>query len=177
MTGTNRPTGPVALTILPDAAKFSLRAAPDELAAVSRAFGTALPTRIGERAATGLRSALCLGPDEWVLYSSAEDAPAMQQAFAAIYGDAPHSLTDISDREVLVTISGPLATELLSTGCPRDVDAIPIGNGTRTIFDTVQIVLTRTSVTEYQLEVWRSYFPHVWALLNTANRELGSGFG
>lgn len=177
MIKTGKSSGPVALAILPDAAKFSLRVAAGDGNAASGAFGAALPLRIGASAVVGLRTALCLGPDEWTLYTDMDDAPALQAAFASLYAEAPHSLTDISDREVSVAITGPLAAELLSTGCPRDVEAVPVGSGTRTIFDTVQIVLTRQTDTEYRIEVWRSYFPHVWALLNKANRELGSGFG
>lgn len=173
---TNRKsTGPVRLTVLPGAAKFSLQIAEADLAAAATAFGTEFPGSIGGRVSAAGRSALCLGPCEWVLYTSLDDAGALQAAFQAIYADAPHSLTDISDREMTIAVSGLQAADLLSTACPRDVEAIPIGNGVRTIFDTVQIVLTRQAETEYRIEVWRSYFPHVWALLNTANRELGSG--
>ena len=175
MSDTDKMTGPVGLTLLPEAAKFNLRIATADLAAASRAFGAELPVSIGAGAIAGVRSALCLGPDEWVLYSSAEDGDALQTAFQAVYGEASHSLTDVSDREVTIAVSGLQAADHLSTSCPRDVEAIPVGSGARTIFDTVPIVLTRQTESEYRIEVWRSYFPHVWALLHTANREFSAG--
>ena len=171
--------GPVRLTILPDVPRYSLRVGAAHLAAASDAFGAALPTRIGARVPAGAgsaaRSALCLGPDEWVLHTEAADASGLEAAFAAIYQAAPHSLVDISDRECGILLSGWQVEDLLSTSCPRDLSAIAVGDGVRTIFDTVPAVLLKDSETEYRIEVWRSYLPHVWGLLNTANRELASG--
>ncbi len=169
--------GPVRLTLLPEAARFSLRVRQSDIAAAARAFGAALPARIGQTASAGPRSSLCLGPDEWVLHTSTDDAEALQQAFAAIAGAAPHSLTDISDRDRSILLSGPLVEDLLSTGCPRDVSSIPLGAGVRTVFDTVQVVLIRDGVTDFRLEVARSYLPHVMALLAMANLELAVAAG
>ena len=168
-------TGPVELRILPGNARFSLLVDPSSRSVISRAFGIEIPIKIGRHIAGENRSALCLGPDEWVLYGELVDAPAISQAFAEIYVHAPHSLTDISDREMAIQISGLQAQELLSTSCSRDISAIPAGRGTRTLFDTVPVILLKTSETEFRMECWRSYLPHIWALLNTANRELAAG--
>ncbi|TPE46453.1 sarcosine oxidase subunit gamma, partial [Amaricoccus solimangrovi] len=45
----------------------------------------------------------------------------------------------------------------------------------RTIFDTVQIVLTREADDRFHLTVWRSFLPHVEALISLANREIAAG--
>jgi sarcosine oxidase subunit gamma len=110
-----------------------------------------------------------------VLHTSNEDAIALTAAFAGLGSDTPHSLVDISDRECAIAISGDQAVALLSTSCPRDLAAIPAGSGARTIFDTVPVILFKDSETEYRLECWRSYLPHVWGLLAVANRELAIG--
>ncbi len=166
--------GPVRLTLLPQAARFSLRVRQGDLATAARAFGADLPTRIGQTASAGPRTSLCLGPDEWMLHTPTDDAEALQQAFAAIAAAAPHSLTDISDRDRSIRLSGPLAEDLLSTGCPRNVAAIRVGDGLRTVFDTVQVVLTRDGAADFRLDVARSYLPHVMALLAKANLELAT---
>lgn len=168
-------SGPVRLSLLPEAARFSLRVGRANLNKASEAFGASLPERIGGRVSEGPRSALCLGPEEWVLHTSNDDAPALTAAFAGLGFGTPHSLVDISDRECAIAISGQQAADLLSTSCPRDLSAIPAGSGTRTLFDTVPVALFKDSETEYRLECWRSYLPHVWGLLATANRELASG--
>lgn len=167
--------GPVTLAVLPEAARFSLRVGPADLAAASEAFGLPLPTRIGAAAGAGTRRALCLGPDEWRLRAEAAEGPALERAFAAVYARAPHALVDVGDREVSLSVEGPEASTLLSVGCPLDLDALAIGSGTRTVFDGVQVVLEREGAERFTLDVWRSFAPFVWALLNVANREFAAG--
>ena len=65
--------------------------------------------------------------------------------------------------------------DLLATGCPRDLARMPVGDGTRTVFDTAQVVLTREAEDRFHLTVWRSFAPHVRALLDLAARELAAG--
>lgn len=168
--------GPVSLTMLPEAARFNLRIAPENLKPASKAFGVSLPKMIGTTATVNSRVALCVGPDEWVLWSEASDSAAIETAYAALYDVTPHSLTDLSDREITIVIEGARALELLSVGCPRDLSKLSPGFGTRTIFDYAQAVLICESENRYRLDIWRSFLPHVWGLLNIANQELATGY-
>ena len=43
------------------------------------------------------------------------------------------------------------------------------------LFDTVQVVLTREAEDRLHLTVWRSFAPHIRALLDIAARELAAG--
>ena len=72
---------------------------------------------------------------------------AIASAFAGLYADLPHSLVEISDREIAVTLEGPEATTLLTVGCPVDVAGFDVSTGARTIFDGVQVVLYRDART------------------------------
>lgn len=168
-------TGPVRLRLLPMGARFSLRVAAASLPAASKAFGIELPDTISAAVSDATRSALCLGPDEWVLHAEAADRDVIVKAFENIYSTAPHSLVDISEREIALSITGERAMTLLSVGCPIDLQKIAVGEGRRTVFDGASVVLHRDGETDYRLEVWRSFLPHVWDLLNTANRELATG--
>jgi sarcosine oxidase, subunit gamma len=172
----NTSAGPVRLTLLPEAARFSLRIDPGSLKAASKALGFTLPTKIGTRAASGTRSALCLGPDEWEILASEDERADIDAAFAAIYATTPHSLTDISDREITIAIEGEKAAELLSVGCPIDLDGLATGDGKRTVFDSAQVVLYRDAPDSFRMQVWRSFLPHVWELLNIANSEFAAGY-
>lgn len=167
--------GPVQLTLLPMGARFNLRIARALVEEASTAFCVQLPDTIGVAVSKAKRTALCLGPDEWVLYAEASDISAVTKAYEGIYASAPHSLVDISEREIAVSISGEHAMTLLSVGSPIDLKKIVIGEGRRTVFDGASVVLHRDGETDYRLEVWRSFLPHVWDLLNTANRELAAG--
>lgn len=167
--------GPVQLKLLPMGARFNLRVSAAGMPAASKAFGVELPDTIGIVASDASRRALCLGPDEWVLHAEVKDMEAIVKAFENIYAATPHSLVDISEREIALSITGEQAATLLSVGCPIDLQKVAIGHGQRTVFDGASVVLHRDGETDYRLEVWRSFLPHVWDLLNTANRELATG--
>lgn len=160
---------------IPAAGRFSLRCKEQNVAALSQALGLALPAKISEQSEAGGRSLLKLGPDEWVLTCSTQDKPTIKDTLAAVYPNAPHSLTDISSREVSIRISGDQAEELLSTSCPRNLSQLTPGRGIRTIFDSVQVILTREAENQFRLDIWRSFFPHVHGLLKAASLEFESG--
>lgn len=168
--------GDVTLSVLPPVARLNLRIAPTDLKAASKAFGLDLPKKVGQGVHEGDRSAWCLGPDEWLLHAPEAEQGAIVDAFAAIAPAAAHSLVVISDREITYGLTGPRATELLTTGCPLDLSRIAVGTAKRTVFDSAQVVLIRDAEDQWRLEVWRSFAPHVEALLTTAQRELSSGY-
>ena len=155
----------VIVTLLPPATRVSLRLA--DPAAIH------LPTAVGTRSVQGSRTALCLGPDEWLIEAPEAERAALLADLARI--PAPHSAVEVSDREITYALEGPAVLDLLATGCPRDLAAMPVGSGARTVFDTVQVVLTREGSDRFHLTVWRSFAPHVTALLDLATRELAAG--
>lgn len=164
---------PVTITECAPATRIALRVG--EPAAAGIALGLALPSRIGARNHAGARSALCLGPDEWLIEAPAADAEALAAALADLARQLPLSAVEVSDREITYRLEGPAVLDLLATGCPRDLGRLAVGDGARTVFDTAQVVLTREAATRFQLTVWRSFAPHVRALLNLASREIAAG--
>jgi sarcosine oxidase subunit gamma len=157
----------MTITALPPTTRISLRLA-DPAAA-----GLDLPGRIGARTVAEGRTALCLGPDEWLLEAPEADRAALLATLDAIA--TPVSAVEVSDREITFALEGPGVLDLLATGCPLDLARLPVGGGTRTVFDTVQVVLTREAEDRFHLTVWRSFAPHVRALLDLAARELAAG--
>jgi sarcosine oxidase subunit gamma len=137
------------------------------------AAGIGFPTGIGARSTFGARTALCLGPDEWLIEAPESERDVLLADLAKL--PSPHSAVEVSDREITFALEGPAVLTLLATGAPRDLAAMPVGSGARTIFDTVQVDLTRESETRFHLTVWRSFAPHVRALLALAERELAAG--
>jgi sarcosine oxidase subunit gamma len=166
-------TAPVAAGVtiaeLPPTTRIALRLADPDSA------GLGLPTRIGARIAEGTRTALCLGPDEWLLEAPETDAAALTSALADLAMRQPLSAVDVSDREITLALEGPTVLDLLATNCPRELVRMPLGSGARTVFDSVQIVLTREAEDRFHLTVWRSFAPHVRALLDLAVREFAAG--
>ena len=72
-------------------------------------------------------------------------------------------------------VEGPAAAELLTIGCPRDIDRIAPGRGCRTVMDGVTVLLWRDAPERFRLDIWRSFAPHVIALLRTGCVELAAG--
>ncbi|WP_370158718.1 sarcosine oxidase subunit gamma [Limimaricola soesokkakensis] len=165
----------VRIEELTPAARFSLRARAANVPALSKALGLELPGRVGERAEARGRVALCLGPDEWLLTAPEAARDGIVTDLAPAYAEAPHSLAEISDREISYAITGPAALELLSIACPRDLDRLVTGRAVRTVFDTAQVVLWRDGPEAFRLDVWRSFAPHVLALLETGRAEIAAG--
>jgi len=161
------------ITELPPSARFSLRAA--DPAAVAAGLSLELPAKVGARAVAGARSVLCLGPDEWLIEAPEAEAGPLTATLTDLATRLPLSAVEVSDREITLALAGPAVLDLLATGCPRDVAGLAVGSGCRTIFDTVQIVLTREAEDRFHLTVWRSFAPHLRALFDTAARELAIG--
>ncbi len=161
---------------LPAATRFSFRGSPEAAAAASRALGVELSQVACRANAVGERAALWLGPDEQLLIGAESDAGAMREGLVAALGDTPHSLVDISHRQVAFAVKGAHAEWLLQSGCPLDLDIgqFPVGMCTRTVFLKSEIVLWRTAPDTFRLEVWRSFADYVASLLAEAAIELSA---
>jgi sarcosine oxidase subunit gamma len=170
----NDMSGPVSIKLQEPKARLNLRIAQQKLSEASKAFGLGIPSKIHGYAEEGNRSALCLGPDEWLISAPEDAKDDLVAAFADLYANCPHSLTDISDRQMSIVLNGEQASELLTIGCPRDLSLLAEGSGTRTLFDGVEILLLRHDRDCFEIQVWRSFLPHVWALLHIGNQELAS---
>ncbi len=155
------------MRILPPAARFILQGGEVARTTASDAFRLALPgTPCCANAADG-RAALWLGPEEYLLLAPSGDARTIAAALATALAGIPHSLVDVSQRQIALRISGPDASAILNSGCPLDLDpsAFAAGACTRTIFHKAEIVVWRKAAEEYHLEIWRSFSNYVLGLL------------
>jgi len=121
----------------------------------------------------GERATLWLGPDEHLLWqASREIAPPIADLERAL-APHPHSLVDVSHRQVALEISGPHAATILAGACPLDLDVreFPVGMCTRTVLAKAEIVLWRTAPDTFHVEVWRSFQSYAQALLSEIGRE------
>lgn len=160
--------------VLPAAARIAFRAT-DE-AAIGRAgetFGVALPREACRSATSGGRTALWLGPDEWMLTAIGEDGAHVVAQLEGALGDLACALVDVSDRSLAFAIEGPLVETVLAAACPLDLAlaAFPVGMCTRTVLAKSEITLRRTGETVFAIDVWRSFAPYVWGVLDEARRE------
>lgn len=145
----------VTISLAPPLARYSLRARQGQ--ALETLLGVKVPKKIG--ATQG--GVACLGPDEWLLRTEAGTRISTGEGL-------PVSVTDVSERSICLIVEGPGAAQLLMTGCPLDLDHFAAGRATRTIFETVEIILIRETEERFHVEVWRSFASWLWTALTTA---------
>jgi sarcosine oxidase, subunit gamma len=159
----------VKLSVLPPAERISLRAPAASVAALSKALGVDLPRKPKSSAAKDGRTALWLGPDEWLVIDEAGKDPLAHLKDI----DALHSAVGISHRNVAFSVSGSAAEATINSGCPQDLSlkAFPVGAASRSVLGKVEIVLLRTAEDAFRVECWRSFSDYVWTFLTEAARD------
>lgn len=148
---------------LPRMARLLLRGDPS---ALGPAFALELPVRPCT-SISGERSALWLGPDEWlVLAPAGTEWPDWE--------DERGAAVDVDHRQIGLLVQGPQAADALAIACPLDLAlaAFPVGTCTRTVFGKAEIVLWRRDEHAFHLEVWRSFATYVERLLAEGVRDL-----
>ena len=142
---------------------------------IGDAWGIALPTTPMRAHTSGSRTALWLGPDEWLLLAAADEQSSIATTLSSALAGKPAALVDVGHRQVGLTVSGPRTTALLNAGCPLDLDesAFPAGMCTRTILAKAEIVLWRTEYHAFRMEIARSFAPYAVALLAEALHGIG----
>ncbi|MFF7768499.1 sarcosine oxidase subunit gamma [Streptomyces massasporeus] len=125
----------VTLTELPFLTMVNLRVDPSSGTAgrIETALGAPLPRRCGDTTASGPRTILWLGPDEWLVLSPPEEAAASREPEAVALRDAlgsdPGSVVDVSANRTTLELSGPSARQVLEKGCPLDLHPRAFGPG------------------------------------------------
>jgi sarcosine oxidase, subunit gamma len=163
------------LRVLPNKTRFIFQGNAEARAAASTAWGVPFSEQACRAMRAGERATLWLGPEEYLLWDGASgtDPAAAAAAAASAIGihqalsGLPHSLVDISQRQIALALSRPHAANILSGACPLDLSIaqFPVGACTRTVFAKADIVLWRTAPDTFQLEVWRSFTAYVSDLL------------
>jgi len=158
---------------LPPASRYVLRGKQLVMAAAGAALGLNISDTACRSAQQGSRAALWMGPDEQLLLSSVEDGPTIGRHLGEALKGMPHSLVDISHRQLGLALSGALAETVLNAGCPLDLHpaSFPVGMCTRTLLGKADIVLWRTGSDSFHVEVWRSFAEYVARFLAEAARE------
>lgn len=159
----------VKLAALPPAERISLRAPAASVAALSKALGVKLPQKPKTSATEGGRTALWLGPDEWLIIDEVGGDPLIDCAGVT----ALHSAVGISHRNVAIAATGPAAAAAINAGCPQDLSltAFPVGACSRTVLGKVEIVLLRNAEDAFRVECWRSFSDYVWTFLSEAAKD------
>ena len=154
--------------------RFVFRGDAQARLAVGTALGAPLPAVTGRAFAQGPCAALSLGPDEHLFIVAESEVTTFLAELDSALAGLPHSLVDVSHRQVSLELHGAYAEWLLAAACPLplDVEAFPVDACTRTLFAKAEIVLWRTGLDAFRIEVARSYCRYVVDRLGEVAREL-----
>ena len=120
----------VIVRLLAPRARFSLRIDPLRLSQADGSSGFAdLP--INRCRATAGRTAMRLGPDEWLLSGPLSEAAQIARDVEAALRGPHHALVDVGHARVALSVSGPRAADAINSGCALDLSAarVPGGHG------------------------------------------------
>ena len=161
-----------SLRLLPPATCFILQCGREARDAAGRGFKLAMPESACRAESAAGRASLWIGPDERLLLAPAGLEEAITGELESALEQFPHSLVDVSHRQVALEVAGREARDLLACGCPLDLDdaAFPVGMCTRTMMGRADVVLWRSSAEEYHLETARSFAGYVFEWLREAQR-------
>jgi sarcosine oxidase subunit gamma len=163
---------------LPPAMRFILHGDAPVRRAAAPLWGAGFSEQACRAQVQGQRSTLWLGPDEYLLLGTDEQAG--EATAAALHGalaELPHALVDVSHRQFALEVSGPHAANILNGACPLDLDLgeFPVGMCTRTVLAKADMVLWRTRDDAFHVELWRSFAGYATGLLGKIAGEYYGG--
>jgi sarcosine oxidase subunit gamma len=144
------------------------------MTAAGASFGLNISTAACRSDRQGGRAALWMGPDEQLLLAPVSEAETVRAGLDRALAALPHSLVDVSHRQVAFELAGAHARNILNAGCPLDlhIGSFPVGMCTRTVLAKCDMVLWRTGAETFHIEVWRSFAAYASRFLAEAGETL-----
>ncbi|HYI18877.1 MAG TPA: sarcosine oxidase subunit gamma family protein [Solirubrobacteraceae bacterium] len=114
--------------------------------AVAAALGFALPGVPNTTTGDGTRTALWLGPDEWLVLGPAGDEAALETLLAEALPRELGSVVGLSANRTVLELRGPAARDVLAAGCSLDLHPRAFGAGAcaQTLLARAPVVLHQT---------------------------------
>lgn len=158
-------------------AKIILRGKTEDaafVAAAKLALGFALPDVVGKTTTGAAKTgdgtditALCLAPDEWMLWAADDARESLLGELREALGGIFAAAVDVSDYYAIIRLDGDKAEEMLSSGCPLDLSQLKVGECAQSHHGAAQILIRRTRA-GYDLQTRISMARHLWMRLQTA---------
>jgi heterotetrameric sarcosine oxidase gamma subunit len=150
-----------------------LHPGPGGPSAVEAALGFPLPAAPNTTASDTHRTALWLGPDEWLVVAAPDAQAALELELAEALGDGLGSVVDLSANRAAIELRGPAARDVLAKGCALDLHPRAFGPGrcAQTLVARTQVILEQQRDDAYRLLVRPSFSAYLAAWLLDAAAE------
>lgn len=153
----------VAIRELPFAAELNFRTDPGDARvaeAVRKSLGFPLPREPNTASSAGGRSALWLGPDEWLVVGGEGEEALLERVLRSALGGTFGSVVDVSANRTVIELAGSAARDVLAHGCPVDLHPRRFGPGrcAQTLLAKAQVIVHQVNDTPtFQLYVRTSF--------------------
>jgi sarcosine oxidase subunit gamma len=144
-------------------------------------LGTLLPTTPNTWVATAAGRAIWLGPDEWLLTSTAQAPDELTGRVRQAVGPLGGAVIDVSAQRIGIRLTGPRAREVLAKGCSIDLHprVFDCGSAAQTTVGLAGVILLALSGAgsdqgEYLLLVRSSFARYLADWLLDAAREFST---
>lgn len=146
----------------------------DQLAAVERVLGMALPLQPLTSVEKGEVSIRWMSPDEWLIIVPGQSAFDVETRFRDEM-DGHYSLVNGSGGSTVLELSGDDVVEMLKKCTPIDLhpSEFPVGKVVSTVFAKSTAVIRRTGEKQFELVIRRSFSDYLWLWIQDASREFG----
>jgi sarcosine oxidase subunit gamma len=137
-------------------------------------LGLALPREPNRGVDGGGRSALWLGPNEFLIVTEPGAEATLVTALRQGLGGQRAAVTDVSDGRTIIEISGRNARDVLAKGCGLDLHPRVFGPGqcAQSGLAKARILLRQIDASpRFEIFVERSHAEYLWLWLNDAARE------
>ena len=164
----------VVIRLLTPRARFTLRIDLSLLSGLEEVAGFPLDLPINRCRAAAGRTAMRLGPDEWLLCGPRSEAARIAGDVEAALAPLHHAFVDVGHARVALSVSGPKAADAINSGCALDLSpaAFPPGTTTRTLLGKAEIILSRCDeAPAFEIECGRSFAAYVRDFLHDASRQ------
>jgi sarcosine oxidase, subunit gamma len=143
------------------------------VAAVERGANVTLPIEANTVASGETYHALWLGPDEWLLQSTAARDPALEATLRPLFSAMHAAVVDVSSAWTVIELAGSRVRDVLRAGCPLDLHPRVFGTGqcAQSHFFKAAIVLRPLAADTFEAILRRSYAEYAVRMLIDAAEE------
>jgi sarcosine oxidase subunit gamma len=145
-------------------------------AAVTDTVGIEPPRTPMTSAASGTRSILWMGPNEWLVVAPPEARESLPGRLASALAGQHAAAVEGGESMTVIELSGPGAPDVIAKGCTIDLHPNVFGPGrvVRTLLAKTGIILHQIDETpSYEITVHRSFADYAWRWLEDAALEYG----
>jgi sarcosine oxidase, subunit gamma len=156
-------------------AKVNIRGKVDS-DAVKAAIGVALPSEANTVMEGNNLCALWLGPSEWLIVGPPNAEKNIEEALNEVLAGASVGIVDVTEGRTTISVSGPMARDVIAMGCPLDLHPRVFSPG-----QCAQSFISRSPILLHQIDdspsfdihIERSQSDYLWTWLETGGAPYG----